>query len=189
MQFPSLNRCPIPACNSNQVQVCIDANNHPLKTYCRCRECKTTAPFIWWQAHRPPADDPNLDFTDNPHPAFARGNDHAIKVICDKLERLIHGQDISNLYQPMPPRLDSVLKILIEFTVVVAPCVQCGKRPKGIIMKLSPQGETWYNYICNNHACPSQVRGQNLGLHAGTWRQAAMNWNTKQLEGRSNEAG
>lgn len=39
------------------------------------------------------ADDPNLDGTDFAHPAFWRGHDHAVGVMCNKITAILDGKD------------------------------------------------------------------------------------------------
>jgi hypothetical protein len=39
-------------------------------------------------------DDPELDGTPFAHPAYWRGSDHTIKVLCDKINRILDGEDV-----------------------------------------------------------------------------------------------
>ena len=43
--------CPMPTCRSEQVQVCMDANN-PIKDFAKCRICHCQAPLKIWNTPR-----------------------------------------------------------------------------------------------------------------------------------------
>lgn len=70
-------------------------------------------------------DDPECDGTDAAHPAYWRGHDHAVAVLCQKVTEILDGKDdgkgiASEPWEPVRRRLMSMRESADELRVLMA---------------------------------------------------------------------